>query len=287
MADLEVACPGMNPIGEYAYNLPFRASDESESVEVKTDEATSVKFESETVTGKFDHDMGMKTEMLPDHTSDQVFQVCFGERIKSFRALLKRPQTLFFLGGFNQTEANYLYLNAFPNNRRYYQWTENWATPNTASNVDLFSYLRGAFIGMRGGFRYSIFPYNHTGDLRALSANTYRGQDGDPSLFSPVSTLSVSVNHTGSHFALMSSNPALNFEVPYYETSRFVSSQGIKLKDYNIFPHSKDIQRIRLGFYSEDKADNTFTAQVTAVPADDFTFIGRVGAPPAITLWNI
>lgn len=286
MADLEVAAPGNNSIGDFAYNLPARiAEDEEENTEEEQDEVAPIKFESELVSGKFDHDMGIKTEILSNNTVDQAFQVCFGERIKSFRSLIKRPQTLFYLNGANQTNETYLYMNAFPNNYRYYQFaTPFWfSAPN---KVNLFSYLRGAYVGMRGGFRYTMLPYNFEEPLRAMSADQFSTTDQDPSLFSPNNDSSAPVGHTGVHYAIMSSNPSLSFECPYYEASRFVSAQGTKLKGTTIFPHSGEVRRVRVGIYSNFNLDNDLAINVTAVPADDFSFIGRVGAPPAIRLWD-
>jgi hypothetical protein len=287
MEDLEVACPVNNPMGEKAYILPSRSGDAfDEAEEVKDDASLSLKFEGDTVTGKFDHDMGMRTEMLPDKTVDQVFQIGFGERIKSFRTLLKRPQTLFYLNGDNSTGENYFYFNAIPRNYRYYPVSSVpfWMTATPSSYPNLFDYLRGAFIGMRGGFRYSIIPYNNTDSIRSMSANRFQGPDSDPSTYAPTSFGSCPINYAGAHFALMSSNPALSFESPYYDTSRFLSAQGSNLKGEALFPHPEIVERVRLGVYSI--GTDAWKLNVTAVPADDFTFIGRVGAPPVIHMWD-
>lgn len=289
MEDMEVACPTNNTIGDLAYVLPSRrdASDEEEKVDEVA--PVSLKFESaEAVTGKFDHEMGMKTEMLSDKTVDQVFQIGFGERIKSFRTLLKRPSTQWYLGGELSGKINYFYFNAIPQNYRYYQLTiiNNWLFRPDSTEVDLFAYLRGAFVGMRGGFRYTAVPYANTTGINALSVNRFQSPDGDPVNYIPAGvTTSAGVSYTGTHYAIMSSNPTISFECPYYDSSRFLSAQGTSPKGNDLFPHKDELEKFRLGVYQD--ATNDFRVLLTGVPADDFTFIGRVGAPPAIRLWNI
>lgn len=287
MEDLEVACPNNNPIGSPAYVVPAFKGASDEPSEDDQDNSVSLKYEADAVTGKFDHDMGMKTEMLTEKTVDQVFQIGFGERIKSFRSLLKRPQTLFFLNGDGAEKENYLYCNAIPRNYRYYplQTVPDWMSLKKDYEIDLFSYLRGAFVGMRGGFRYSIIPYNNEKYLTSMSVNRYQSPDSDPIFFAPLLTFgSAVVDYLGTHYALMKSNPALNFECPYYDTSRFLSAQGNDLKGDTIYPHTGQVEKFRVGVSSD--IPSPFKLMLTAVPADDFTFIGRVGAPPVIHLWD-
>jgi hypothetical protein len=288
MPDLEVACPSDNSVGSPAYMSPSRmqADEVVEAIVEEPDAALSLKFEADTVTGKFDHDMGVKAEMLHDKAVDQVFQVCFGERVKSFRSLLKRPQTLFLLNGIGSTFENYYYMNVLPKNTRYYKWSKpSWADLKRDYEVDLFDYIRNAFVGMRGGFRYTFVPYNWNSGLRAMSVDRYQNSEEDPSSYFPGSNSnrSVPVNHLGTHYAIMASNPSLSFESPYYDSSRFVSAQGNKLKSMAIYPHSDEVERVRVAAYVDGTP--AFRINVTAAPADDFTFVGRVGAPPVIRLW--
>jgi hypothetical protein len=226
--------------------------------------------------------MGMSTSMLPSNEVDQVYGINFGENIRSFRTLLKRQQGLLAYTNTTNTDTS-LFVSTYPPNQRYRGGKSlSGVSYRLRGQTNLFDYLRGAFVGMRGGYRWSAWSYLGGASTEGYSVSRYVSNEEDFSTFSQEGITHSS--HTGTHFAVQSANPAINVEVPYYDTSRFVSAQDYKAKALRIFPDPGVMQRVKITVY---KKPEEVVMALAGAPADDFNFIGRVGAPPVLNLWSI
>lgn len=266
MPDLVVASPTGGTIGDPAIATPTLA----------------LRPQAEVVTGKFDHNSGMSTTMLPEKPIDQALAINFGENIRSFRTLLKRQQGIFTHANTADSDTSVL-MNMYPSNHRYYATpTTSGLTYRNRNITNLFDYLRGAFVGMRGGYRWTAFAYKGNRAVNGYSANRYIGAPSEPGVFQGEGM--TQPDHLGVHVAVQSANPAINIELPYYDTARFVSAQDSKFKRLDIFPQNRDMHRVKITTYKE--ASENVEITVAGAPADDFNFIGRVGAPCALVTWD-
>lgn len=204
----------------------------------------------------------------------------FGEKPQSFRSFLKRYVTCQKLT-YTLVNGSTAYLNTY-NIGPVSQPTPT--TDATSGAVNWYAYLKQAYLGYRGGFKYryrqyGISPINISWILVSLigpstsaptvgnSDNTYvfPGTDGTV-MFAP------------------SMNPGVEFEVPYYENNLWLFSNSSSPWPG---PSAADAYGTR-GFYICNlHTPNTTTPTVDDflefAIAEDFTFLYFTGCPPYTT----
>jgi hypothetical protein len=179
-----------------------------------------------------------------DSIADKMYDVCFGERITSFRTLLKRyaySRNLIF----NDGQPNLVYS-------RYMSTMSRWPLPRgyctdgvdvmnvtnngNVSNVTLFTYLQGAFVGMRGSSRWKInFVHRNTANNELAVARpkvplTVAGYAADIGLATGVSrslameTLLPSFEQCGYTILNQLTQSGMEIEAPHYSRGRFITS---------------------------------------------------------------
>lgn len=216
----------------------------------------------------------------------------FGERIESFRACLKR-----YVGAYAHevtTGAAGPTLLTFRGN--VYPQLANPVGSGLVSKAietNLFSYLRLAYVGMRGGMRYRTRYFNQREDhylnyyvtARRDEMSDYQNLNNSLSSSAVVSAAdakAAAASWTGTVVYHIASNGGVEFEIPYYSE--------------NVFQFSFDQQEGNGAFANNDimvNYGNTWSVQyqidnvtsdvvygiVDSATAEDFTFLRYQGAP--------
>jgi hypothetical protein len=233
--------------------------------------------------------------------------VCFGERILSFRSLVKRfslHEVIAFSGlGNASTGKAYTFVRrkaAFPCQR-------GWAAENCPyvsntqgmywyTNNHLLNWLAPAYAGRRGGMRHKFIPFNMLQGTSGFSPNLSMWQqcvrESDVTLNEQLyhvdhgvtSTLSratiaeigrtISSGYAGVSGQPVAANPVLEVEVPYAQQHRFIPSGFDSTRS-----NSDNMLRYSLTFVKPSAGAVAVLDYVAA--ADDFSFFFYVGPPPA------
>jgi hypothetical protein len=187
------------------------------------------------------------------------FEVFFGERVQSFRTLLKRYNLHSSVVTTPLPEVNTFFRTSYPFHKGYIPTTASAAYTQTAAgdrynycNMTMLHWISMPFIGWRGSVRYKVVPYER--NTRSDYITVERGQLEDnraphddqvssgrtqPTTAKeagldiiledqPSATTTVRPAHgaLGVGLALGSINPALEFEVPFYSSRRFIPGRS-------------------------------------------------------------
>jgi len=191
--------------------------------------------------------------------SDLVNKVYTGERIESFRSMLKRYNNHCILTNVTTTSTrslagsrmNFPYLRGKIGNTLH---STAGATGYNYANTVLLHWVTGAFQGWRGGIRYKLLPRGYMDSNNMMSTYIEKGMIGedcyrDKYILSPnvksdserayggvinndIDGPSLDVMPTGTRGALFSPgtlNPNVEFEVPFYSRYRFVPGKPYDL----------------------------------------------------------
>lgn len=204
----------------------------------------------------------------------------FGEQPLSFRALLKRYVTTrqFTITSAVATNKTLRQtFNIYPPN--------NMARGTSFSRFDLFSYLRYAYLGVRGGMRvlirtnYNPFPAGFTASKLGLmppTSSTTETLTFDDTIYND-STLEGAVQFASN------TAPQPQAELPFYTNNSWVFAPNDDLLD-NSSLSTFEQTWFRQGYYACDSATATFSGTTNRLFLDqavgeDFSFIKFLGAP--------
>lgn len=235
-----------------------------------------------------------------------VFEDHFGEKLESFRALLKRYQTAYSAVVENVGTANELSMAKFTGYMYpppLYDPTTSGSTfpVNTQLKVNiLFQYLRFAYLGMRGGIRYRAVvhtmmdnsgPANYTFVNRSTLRDRSEGTSFTPTISKVIlSTLENEVCSTfnGTITNHLPSNGGVEFEMPYYSNNLFQFSSAL----YEGAAISEADAETSQGFNPTYPCTFEYRTTITSVEAEnavmfnfdmstaeDFNFLRFLGAP--------
>ena len=240
-----------------------------------------------------------------DSNMEGIHDYHYGERILSFRALLKRYQTVSTIQATTPRDGAVLWNltgNSIP-------WLASPILRGTVANEpivpgnnrnNLLNYMRPAYIGMRGGFRYRVIPASG-GAIGAAEftriSNTARSPAdldysnlGNSSATSPTGLAFNTAKNEGTVNFHPSSNGGVEFEIPFYSNSLFLFTNwdygGNMATDVSLgYDYSTNsnwelrmaIDHSSIGQHPE-KGETAFI--IDAIPAEDFTFLRFQGAPP-------
>lgn len=317
--DFEVA----QPDGTYLANLRLKAPGEilrpeilpnAESVEGKADFCDNVDVQDQAPVTQ----MAAKTD-----PNDIMGLVHFGEKIKSFRQLIKRysqHETIPIVKpSFGATGLQYLGFKitrwSLPFEPGYTdtqtgQMTTTTKVPFTLAGgqyaygyMTPLRYLTASFAGWRGGVRYLVdFSQLQGNDYHTtVRASRYRKSSLKTeekkftgSTVNEVVSLAEEVvwfedvtGQDGNVITSLEVNPTMSFEVPYYSEYRFCPAQI--LTDFGDFGVSGAIPTFKVATKARYNGDDYpySTVSTYAAAAEDFQVAYFVGAPPMYLEENI
>lgn len=215
-----------------------------------------------------------------------------GERIESFRACLKRYTGAYTYEGVASGAGPTLLTfqgNVYPQLANPYN--ANRVTKTLETN--LFSYLRLAYIGMRGGMRYRTRYVNQREDhylnyyvkAQRTELGPYDNSDNALSVLS-ITTQSLAkfcaATWNGSVIYHLASNGGVELECPYYSENVFQFAFD-KQEGTTAFA-SSDVMVDYSGLWQvqyqiDNAASDTIYGIVDSATAEDFTFLRYQGAP--------
>lgn len=242
-------------------------------------------------------EVSMGTFSMCNKPADDSAAVYFGERITSFRQMLKRfdlnTTTYLPTSATDSLQTNVIYSN-YPQPRGYafYGLVPNAAGKNVNyANTGIMNYLGFAFLGYRGGQRrkyvYSSPAAAKTNTtMSVVRLNTLNSsQQGVTSRTIDVSTPAAFATEkaienrnvfAGSHVTITGEQPVLEVEIPFYNNARFLSTRNIGVQTANSFDACQGLHSVRIDVPVNGKG--WIDAYVAA--AEDTTFIGFQGCPP-------
>lgn len=233
----------------------------------------------------------LDTCLPSDDASNLVY---FGEKITSFRQLLKRfVYHAAYLSPSTLEGEVIIYTPDFPNFLGWYSGGVEITGADTRNfgQTTMINYLALAFIGYRGGIRRK-YMYNSTvasppGYMSVSRDTNAGGAIVHERYFLPYNTTSsyafanaksnIRRGLTGSALTSITQSPILEVELPYYSTTRF--SNGRWTSGYS--PVASLAQMRHALQWKQPAGTHYIDTWVAA--AEDFTVIGFQGCPPIAT----
>lgn len=229
---------------------------------------------------------------LMDQSNDSdLFKVFFGENVRSFRTLLKRPQAILYPNDTPVTGNSVAVLNSalYPRGGIFSR------SPITGvlepNEVVLFDYLRYAYIGMRGSMRYYLSPVSQSMSMTSLDMGIGAMTTEVKPDFNAFQSNLVGPTYGANAVTSSRTNSCLTAEVPYYSSNRFFfafNGEGLTgtqwsgndvIDDDGIFSDDRFPQlRTRVSREGNDLAE--FAVAISAATGEDFSFIGYQAPPP-------
>lgn len=218
---------------------------------------------------------------LNDSTAS-VQHICeehFGEQPISFRALLKRYVTHAAYAAGTGSGINTLRLiaNVYPNNNLQYAMT-------SVTYNDLYSYLRYAYVGMRGGVRFRIRNVGSTGVTEHMQVKCTLAVPSNGTVES-IAYLGGSVGAVarlaGSASFVANTNGGYEVEFPFYSNNLWVFSFVDGLTGGTATDNMSDVW-FRQFYFDTEYSSTTIAATSTMTEfatAEDFSFLRFQGAP--------
>jgi hypothetical protein len=222
-------------------------------------------------------------------TNDNVYSYHFGEKIESFRSLLKRDEGLAsFSNGVSSSGISCynvpVYPCAFTNGLPYYgNVSDNIDTNfnNNQARFTLFDHLRYAFLFCKGGYRYRIYETNtnqYFGNV-CVDRVLLNGKDDQFVYLNTVAQQNLLPRLSGSVVYNTHTNTGVEFEVPYYSDNLF---------ELSCLPYSEVVDSTNGTFtkarpgakvtYEHTRESHTYTTYIVGSAAEDFTFFRFQGA---------
>lgn len=198
----------------------------------------------------------------------------FGEQPLSFRALLKRFVTIDRVLANTADVSNIVTYPILPSN----QMTYNAATPNY---LELYSYLRYAYVGMKGGMRFRLHsPYAFGEGDFAHAKFSLKAPGNSTSSGWSTSNVPTPATLNGSVTYVPAVNGGLEVEFPFYSNNLFalsfsdtqvsgVSTENMSDVWYRLFTLSFEGTNTNVPYY----------VLIELAAAEDFSFMRFQGAP--------
>jgi hypothetical protein len=234
-----------------------------------------------------------------EEDTDHIHEEHFGEKILSFRSLLKRYCTSTMRNHTSSTTgAVFWELEEYLYPRPSCQ-IASAATPDTTINQwSFWNYLRYAYLGMRGGMRHRVIL--NTDDTPASGYDYVRARLLPPNAITTntpglgeLPSASLLVGNLTNNFRAMPegtvnyhvlSNGGIEVEVPYYSNNlfQFASSydEGYTAEtdlDYGLSPFYAAFWNVNIGATSA--TGKIMYSMVDTAVAEDFQFLRYLGAP--------
>jgi hypothetical protein len=231
--------------------------------------------------------LSWESEQIDDYTcitinptgssEDHIHDFHFGEGIASFRSLLKRFSLVSVPSSASDIAVGQCYQFQVP----LYPALLPDRTNSTALEANLFSFLRTAFLGIRGGMRFRIaMRYLKLG----IGSNVRILNDFVSNSF-PSTTIVAAIPtnpQRGTVNFVPFTNGGIEFEVPFYTNLLFVAANEKCDIDSSAVPLEFN-RSFTVQIDGEPNSTGPATkieCQIYTATAEDFTFIRFLGAPP-------
>lgn len=226
------------------------------------------------------------TQVQPDET----FLVYFGEKISSFRQMLKRynyHSSYIIQPGTAIAFSRKIWLSDFPLFKGYTALGIN-SGPQNVCKTTLLNYLAPAYAGMRGGLRSKYIV--STDEVAQVTPIIALRENSEGVLYSSVATnidytsndtvaasklVAVPMCHSGAHLTTMRLQPNVELELPFYSNARFLCPKDLSgtLTDYTAFRYGHSI--------TVNSLNNMVSSMDRFVSvAEDFNLFFFQGCPP-------
>lgn len=234
--------------------------------------------------GGFDKDeMALSPALMPDIKTGDNFKVVFGESILSFRSLLKRfvyEAQIFNPGGSNRSVRTT--GNIYPQVSFYLMTSTMGTDVSTNTSLTYFSYLKYAYIAVRGGYRRTLLSSSETTKPDYFSVTTTHSSAQTTISRTLVDLQGLHSTVVGTAVNPYITNNSISWETPFYTGARYhigVAHEGISV-DASLYADT-DLS----GYQVYAIYPNTVPAcyqLISCAAADDFSLSGYTGAPPRI-----
>lgn len=212
-------------------------------------------------------------------TTDTICTQYFGEQPLSFRSLIKRYESVIekdSTGSGGATSLQTTSSTLYPNDALPY------STSTAKGVVTLFEYLRYAYLGVKGGYRYRVIT-NIASTIQFARANLADITATNATLSNVLSSSSVTGGggtFIGSALMSSSNNQTMEFEFPFFTSNLFVCAF-----DPNFDCNASDDGFQERTWFRNWTFFRRFGASVSSLPinldgaaADDFSFMRFQGA---------
>jgi hypothetical protein len=232
-----------------------------------------------------------------DTDNDHIYEQYMGEKVESFRSLLRRYHTIStYIKTFNGNDCRVLSMtrNMYPTISSYPSVSTALVDANAVPH--LYDYLRWAYMGCRGGYRYR-FIITGDGDFGSGDWVTtsilpaFSGDNYDPSWTEGKLSNKANLNLAtrAPLDGAVRHNPQLSggidVEIPYYSSDlfriAFAPRYGTADLPYTLA--SGAWPAVNLGVTVQGDQTNYVGLTVDAASAEDFTFLRFQGAPFYVT----
>jgi len=218
---------------------------------------------------------------LVDIGSDSVraAQLHYGERVFSFRSLLKR---------FTQTDVKTLVVSSYNvGDFVVYRPTivpqllpSPSGTTADSSTVSLLSFLRPSYLGMRGGFRKRVRITGHAPAMMAIMSVQLDSPIGVPTPgFSLVGASNITGIRGATQFAPYT-NSGIEFEIPCYTNNLFGVPSNADIYDPSLSSMFLPRALRSYSVFMDCTANATYVASELTAAAEDFTLMNFIAATP-------
>jgi hypothetical protein len=221
-------------------------------------------------------------------SSDKMYLYHFGEKIGSFRSLLKRDFQTALIDIASSDPVNTLVIPLYPPTRQFLvpQFSSvgegnSSTTFNNEARVNIFDHLRYAYLFCKGGFRYKIMDFLQTPTLRGFWTAT-RDFSVEQERYTYQQTLEgvYGTNIQGTVIFDTYTNAGVEFEIPYYSDNLYepicLSYQQTVDTQEGVF--SPYLTSAKVNYSAISVTPATMRVSVQAHIAEDFTFFRYQGA---------
>jgi hypothetical protein len=267
-----------------------------------------IESQSDDVSDKSKGEMAPTSEVCVGESNDKAhtkMNVFFGERIVSFRSLLKRYHLLQGFGLTNSARTDsiasrVLTLSNFPYYRGFFTDGINDALVGVASvpynytNTTLINYLTPAYGGWRGAIRYKylLLPYSATEHHATHSVSRFPESSGYNSvnLLSVGSSPNTSARNmlrqdtgwSGMTVSPAHTQPVLEVELPFYSPNRFAYAKALTV-DGGYSYDDTDTMNHRYVVNATDDANTRLSVRRYVATGEDFNLFFFTNVP---TMWE-
>jgi len=213
-------------------------------------------------------------------SNNNIFKHYFGEKIESFRALLKRDNLTFYDTLSHSATKQSLIIPMYPCFDSFeiphIAGTSVTATPGKPC---LFNYLRLGYMFCKGGYRHRLVPVQ-TDELHPYVMVNRRYSF--PLMNYTLSSFSEDAMNflTGGSLYHLDTNGGIEFELPYYSQNLFHFSNILNIDYINkVHPvFQREEQQARVTYHFTSSAPDV-TSILFSSAGDDFSFLRFQGAP--------
>lgn len=215
----------------------------------------------------------MATDMFiaPTCDSGQINSVHFGERITSWRQMLKRYNDVIRVESANNTQL-------ILNDVEIDDPDIGVILPGFTANpeIPLMRWVRSGYLAKRGSIRYKVLVHARSNQIKsALMSRVCATDKVTTNLDNLPNSDMFRVSHIGSNFANISETGVVDAEVPWYSNLRFHPSRVFQdyVEDYD---RGREFSWFRVDIFSNDGVN---LIDVSQAGAEDLSFYFFLSAP--------